>query len=257
MKKVLFLLNDSREYNSIIIDLIKSNASVNLLVGYTTGMISEICRMDYDMIIIEDNNKSKFALNCARLLVRANEEASVVLISNYRRTNSDSEIHEIVPKDIFMNRYVDIFKVCGVDVQVEELPVSKKLMNNDKTVVLVDDDEISLSILSNIVMNEGYNVRTFVNGLDMLKGVKEMIQYNEKIHLIVLDLMMPVMDGFHLLKRIREYVSLKDVPVLISSARNDKNAIMEVYKYNINGYIVKPYDKAIIKERIKSTIYDK
>ena len=65
---------------------------------------------------------------------------------------------------------------------------------------------------------------------------------------------MPNIDGFRLLKRIREYNNFRNVPILIVSSISDKRVVAQAAKYGVRGYILKPFNRIDIKNKIKSVL---
>jgi signal transduction histidine kinase/DNA-binding response OmpR family regulator/HAMP domain-containing protein len=113
-------------------------------------------------------------------------------------------------------------------------------------VLIVDDDPDTLFTISEIV--ESCNCKTFVanSGKECLKILRD-----EKPDIILLDIMMPDMDGFQTLKRIRENEDLKDIPVFAVTAKamtGDKEIIL---KHGFNDYIPKPADPVTLAFKIE------
>lgn len=283
MRKVLFLLNDSLEYKKLINKLVDLNIRVNILEGYTEGLINIINEMNYDTILVEDDASSKQKFNLIRLLARRYSDKRLILISDSKYEKSDNSKFEIISKYDLMRTYIDIFikykseiedkvqeeklllsddmnllkEIYSLNKLGENLSISrttKSVVKRKKHIVIVDDDDISLLVLSNLLKIYGYDVTIFNEGMEAIKKIKEMSKHGRKIDLFILDLMMPVIDGFAMLKHLRETKKFESTAVLISSARNDHDAIKRVLKYNVNGYLLKPYSKNFIIDRIKKVI---
>lgn len=283
MRKVLFLLNDSLEYKKLINKLVDLNIRVNILEGYTEGLINIINEMNYDTILVEDDTSSKQKFNLIRLLARRYSDKRLILISDSKYEKSDNSKFEIISKYDLMRTYIDIFikykseiedkvqeeklllsddmnllkEIYSLNKLGENLSISrttKSVVKRKKHIVIVDDDDISLLVLSNLLKIYGYDVTIFNEGMEAIKKIKEMSKHGRKIDLFILDLMMPVIDGFEMLKHLRETKKFESTAVLISSARNDHDAIKRVLKYNVNGYLLKPYSKNFIIDRIKKVI---
>lgn len=283
MKKILFLLNDSLEYKKLINKLIYSNIRVNFLEGYTEGLINIINEMNYDIILVEDDTSSKQKFNLIRLLSRRYSNKRLILISDSKYEKNDNSKFEVISKDELIRTYRDIFIKYGAEVkgeiqeesslisddiklleQIDSLDKfrgnfsisrnTKSVVKRKKHIVIVDDDDISLLVLTNLLKTYGYEVTIFNESMEAIKKIKEMRKQGKKIDLFILDLMMPVIDGFTMLKYLRETKKFESTAVLISSARNDHDAIKRVSKYNVNGYLLKPYSKNFIIDRIEKVI---
>jgi two-component system OmpR family response regulator len=108
-------------------------------------------------------------------------------------------------------------------------------MSDGRRVLVVDDDPIIQGFLLDALSDEGYEVRTAPNGRDALA-----VADGWRPDLIVLDLMMPVMDGRTFRARQREHAKLCDVPVVILSATRDISAQSE--GLDPAGVFSKPFD---------------
>jgi CheY-like chemotaxis protein len=118
------------------------------------------------------------------------------------------------------------------------------LMHN---ILIVDDVSANLKILGEILKREGYKVRPVPNGMLALQ-VAEM----EKPDLILLDIMMPEMDGFEVCRRLKENPMLNDIPVIFISALNDTKDIVKALKSGGVDFITKPFQSEEVTARVKT-----
>lgn len=257
MKNVLFLLNNLQEYVHIIRELMDSNINVNVISTYNTQIISALPKDFYEIIIVEDINEKNFSLNCAKLLKRACKESDIILVSDNKEAYLDTEILKIISKKFFLERYRKVLESCKVK-WIEKMNNPKVENNNfieeDKNIIIVDDDSISLAILDNILTIEGYNVEPFDSANDAIRHLSFIGNSEKKVSLFILDLIMPNIDGFKLLRKIREYNNFRNVPILIVSSISDKRVVAQAAKYGVSGYILKPFNRIDVKNKIKSVI---
>jgi len=116
--------------------------------------------------------------------------------------------------------------------------------------ILIIEDDISTSqFLSYTVEREGYQAITALDGID---GLKKALA--EKPDLIILDIMLPGLDGFELCHRLRAYPATADIPVLILSAKAQDADKSAAFKVGANCYIVKPADPAKIVDTVKDML---
>jgi two-component system, OmpR family, response regulator VicR len=111
-------------------------------------------------------------------------------------------------------------------------------MNSDSAhprVLVVDDDPAIREFVGQALEDEGYDVRLAVNGQDALETLLEW-----QAHLIVLDLMMPTMDGWTFRDRQREVASLAGIPVIVMSAA--RNLVGQTDRLAANAILPKPFD---------------
>ena len=131
---------------------------------------------------------------------------------------------------------------------------NNNFIEEDKNIIIVDDDSISLAILDNILTIEGYNVEPFDSANDAIRHLSFIENSEKKVSLFILDLIMPNIDGFKLLRKIREYNNFRNVPILIVSSISDKRVVAQAAKYGVSGYILKPLNRIDVKNKIKSVI---
>lgn len=113
-------------------------------------------------------------------------------------------------------------------------------------ILLVDDEENIRNLLGAYLKKEGYNVFHSENGMRALEVLNK-----ETIHLIVLDIMMPVMDGFETLKNIR---SKWDIPVIMLSAKAEDEDKLFALGFGADNYETKPFSPKVLVAKIKALI---
>jgi two-component system, OmpR family, KDP operon response regulator KdpE len=113
-------------------------------------------------------------------------------------------------------------------------------------VLLVDDDLTLLSVLSRRVARAGYEVRTASSGADALKQLD-----GSWPALLVVDLMMPGMDGFELCRRVKQ---LADLPIIVLSAVDASEAKVSALELYAEDYVTKPFDPDEVVARIQRVL---
>src|ERR1700704_682913 len=114
---------------------------------------------------------------------------------------------------------------------------------NRYRILIVDDDAMAREILKRILEHAGYEVMTAGSGPEALRKLHEGIP-----HLVVVDLMMPEMDGFELCRRIKSHL---DVPIVILSAVAAIESKVEGLQMYAEDYIVKPFEKEELVARVQ------
>jgi len=118
---------------------------------------------------------------------------------------------------------------------------------NTPNILIVDDVPANLLILSTILKRDGYKVRPVPNGpLALLAAEKE------EPNLILLDIMMPEMDGFEVCRRLKESLKLADIPVIFISALSDSTDIVKALASGGVDYISKPFKAEEVLARVKT-----
>lgn len=113
-----------------------------------------------------------------------------------------------------------------------------------KTILVVDDDKLNLSAARKVLSGE-YKVIPVVRGTQVLSYLE-----NEECDMILLDISMPEMDGFELLRKIRTMENGKDIPVIFLTADNDTETETRCFKEGAIDFIVKPFVPTVMQSRI-------
>ncbi len=111
-------------------------------------------------------------------------------------------------------------------------------------ILIVDDEEKIREVIGEYCKNEGYQTTTATNGQEALEQLQ-----NSDCDLLILDIMMPKMDGFELLKNIPES---KRVPIIILSARDDEIDKLEGFRLGIDDYVTKPFSPKELMARVRA-----
>ena len=114
-------------------------------------------------------------------------------------------------------------------------------------ILIIDDISDNLRLLDDILKREGYRVRPALHGEVGLQAA-----VTEKPDLILLDIMMPGIDGFEVCRRLKTNSGLKDIPVIFISALNDTNDIVKAFTAGAVDYITKPFQAEEVKARVST-----
>ena len=125
-------------------------------------------------------------------------------------------------------------------------PLYKQEHDYSKFLVLaVDDIPLNLLLVQKMLSRFNFRIKTAANGQQALDAVAE-----EKPDLILLDLLMPIMDGFEVIKNIRANPATADIQIVILSALNSNDDIAKGFNVGANDFIMKP----IIMEKLLSCV---
>ena len=114
--------------------------------------------------------------------------------------------------------------------------IQSKELNRRPLVLVVEDQEINRDVLC-MILEDDYDVITAENGRE---GLDKIIEYQDKLSIILLDLMMPVMDGFEVLEEMGGDPELKKIPVIVLTA--EKEAELRALQMGAADFITKPFD---------------
>ena len=131
----------------------------------------------------------------------------------------------------------------------------KKMPDDEETknkprIMIVDDSEFNRAILSEI-LQEDYEIVEAESGREALHKLGE---YGLGISLVLLDIIMPEMDGFEVLKHMTEEDWISNVPVIMISSEDSENYIRRAYEMGVTDYINRPFDANIVYQRVSNTV---
>lgn len=131
----------------------------------------------------------------------------------------------------------------------------KKMLDDEETknkprIMIVDDSEFNREILSEI-LQEDYEIVEAESGREALHKLGE---YGLGISLVLLDIIMPEMDGFEVLKHMTEEDWISNVPVIMISSEDSENYIRRAYEMGVTDYINRPFDANIVYQRVSNTV---
>ena len=119
-----------------------------------------------------------------------------------------------------------------------------------KKILIIEDDKFLRELIAKKILKEGYEVFEAVDGTEGLTKVKEV-----KPDLILLDLILPIVDGFEVLSQLKKETSLSSIPVIILSNLGQKEDVEKGLKLGAAGYLIKAhFELDEIVERIKDVI---
>ena len=116
-------------------------------------------------------------------------------------------------------------------------------------IAIVDDDIANLKVASHILSEEGIRVSCLRSGEELLEFL-----LTNKPNLILLDVHMPMMDGFEAIRRIRELESVRDIPVIFLTADDDTDTEVKALSVGAMDFIRKPFVSEVLLLRVRHTV---
>ncbi|HUV74834.1 MAG TPA: response regulator transcription factor, partial [Anaerolineae bacterium] len=114
------------------------------------------------------------------------------------------------------------------------------------TILIIDDDLTLIDLVSQSLRKEGFRVLDADNGIDGLQKL-----YKHKVDLVILDVMMPRMDGWETCVRIRD---ISDVPVIMLTAKEEEDDALRGFQCGVDDYVTKPFSFAELSARVKAVL---
>lgn len=135
--------------------------------------------------------------------------------------------------------------------QLESARVLNAMAGRVQPVVLVvDDDEFQHKIVSKILEDENYHLVFASGGIEAMKVLRK-----TRPDLILMDVMMPDMDGLEAVRYIKSAPQLADIPIVMITGKSDKNIVMESLKAGAAGFVVKPFDRDTLFDKVAKALH--
>ncbi len=113
------------------------------------------------------------------------------------------------------------------------------------SLLVVDDNEMNRDMLGRRLQRQGYRVTMAVDGRQALEFIRE-----ESFDLVLLDIMLPVMNGYEVLEELRADQALSQIPVIITTALDESDGKAKCLELGAEDYLTKPFNPVLLKSRI-------
>src|SRR5437762_5174720 len=117
------------------------------------------------------------------------------------------------------------------------------------SILIVDDEELNSEALARRLQRHAYAVTVVKSGREALELLGE-----RKFDLVLLDIMMPGMNGLEVLKFLRRVDSLLDLPIIMVTAKGESEDMVEAFELGANDYVTKPLDFPVVLARIRTQL---
>ena len=116
-------------------------------------------------------------------------------------------------------------------------------------IMVVDDDPDTVSILARHLQREGFDAIEAISGVECLRLVQA-----HRVDVILLDLMMPEMDGFQVCRMLKENPKTAEIPIIMITARDDLDARAEGMRLGVSDFLAKPVFRRQLANRIRAQL---
>ena len=137
-----------------------------------------------------------------------------------------------------------------VEVPGHDMAALEKLLQNKSQILLVDDSAMNRMMLTEI-LRDSYHILEAENGRECMEKLQAEAG---NIALVLLDINMPVMDGFEVLKAMNANHTIEDIPVIMISSEDSDATIRRSYELGASDYVNRPFDARIVYRRVTNTI---
>jgi len=119
--------------------------------------------------------------------------------------------------------------------------------NNKFNILIVDDEKLNIDLAGAYLKEEGYQISFALNAQATLEAISK-----KEVHLILLDINMPKIDGFKVCKMLKSDAKTKDIPIIFLTAQTDIKCISRAFEIGGADYINKPFNAIELKARVKT-----
>ncbi len=126
------------------------------------------------------------------------------------------------------------------------------MTDESRRVLAVDDNRVNRIALSRLLGRLGLSVTLAENGQQALNHLKD-----RPFDLLLLDIVMPEMDGYEVLRRLKQDRQLRDIPVIVISALDDMQSVVKCIEMGAEDYLPKPFDPVLLRARIDASLEKK
>lgn len=250
-KKKLLIVEDNDIQRVVLQEYIADENTEVCGVGTQTEAMDELSKGDYDAVIVDLGLKQGNGLSLCKAIRKKQLKLPLIVYTGKDLSEAEEKqikqyADRIIIKTInSVQRLIDELGLFLNRVKHEELRLEPKLPAMDivnqnlegKRILIVDDDIKNVFVLCSALEERGMIVQDAQNGKDAI----EMMRQNY-YDLILMDIMMPVMDGFTALKLIREDDDLKHTPIIALTAKALKEDRAKCIEAGANDYIAKPIE---------------
>jgi DNA-binding NtrC family response regulator len=222
------LLDDFSELNSDTIHNLRT--PLNGIIGYC-----EMLREDSDDLIPELQK----IISAAREFQGALE---MLVIGKASKKIENKDEPDIVERDAMIKATID-----SVRFQNDSQPSASK--EGSGSILVVDDNEINRDLLSSQLGRQGHKVTLASNGREALEIIAK-----ENIDLMLLDIMMPEMNGYVVLENLRNNPVMKTIPIIVISALDTIESVVRCIQLGAEDYLLKPFNPVLLDARINSCL---
>ncbi len=224
--------------------------------------------MEVNVVQLKDSSAIQFSIQVdAQHISSSNRHYIKRIEENFKlntRKNSDQFLGIYIAKSIAQSLGGDLIleydDYKGLDADlfipikiVADTQKAKPQMNQNQaiTVLLVEDNLLNTIITEKLLNDDFENIEilTATNGIECVKMFQE---NKEKVDLILMDLMMPLMDGYEATEKIREILAGRELPIIACSANVSEDIRLNYHKYGFDGYLSKPIEPMMLREAIQN-----
>ncbi len=214
---------------------------------------------DEILLILEGIQAESFKRKLERIRVQARQ----AIVSGYSKMQLSLSIGAVISNDqtredsilkadrlMYMAKVQKNKVVTDWDEYEERLSIEQDSIDHKPLVLIVDDAEMNRMLLKGILEDQ-YRVIEACDGEEAIERIEE---YRSELSIVLLDIVMPKMDGFGVLEYLNINEIIQDIPVVMISSMNEDSAIRRCYELGISDYIRRPFSQDVVVTRVKNIV---
>jgi signal transduction histidine kinase/CheY-like chemotaxis protein len=267
-EKQLLIVEDNDIQKENLIDIMKSEDIKVTAVSSGNEAIDLIKNNNFDCAIIDINLFDICGFELLKIIKENNSDLPIVIYSARDFTTNELKIlreysESVVIKTVESEaRLIDETSLFLHRLNKNYTTTQKKLLHNSvlrnntfngKKILIVDDDIRNIFALSSLLTENGFDIIASYNGEEALKELENDID----IDIILMDIMMPIMDGYETIEKIRNDKRFKKIPIIALTAKAQKKDREKCLNKGANDYISKPIDEEQLLQLMKIWLINK
>jgi putative two-component system response regulator len=260
-EKVLVVEDNVMNMELVLVLLTQAGYSVLQAVNAEAGI--ELAKRESPRLILMDVSLPGMdGLTAVSILKRDSEtkEIPIIVMTAHAMRGDDAKARQ-AGSDAYLTKPINTREFLQMVAQfIEPKNIQRKEpehlsehMDKPKSILIVDDDESNRDLLEGLLEVFGHRTESVKSGLEALTYLQAS-DVHEKPDLVLLDVMMPGMNGFDVARAIRQDPALSDLPIIMVTALTDREDRLRAVEAGANDFISKPIDKTELRVRITSLL---
>lgn len=210
---------------------------INAIIGYGEMLLEDIDAESHQTVCA---NLQKIITAARRLLTLIGDLTYLLKSESERKEQKKEQTADSSPTSTLMDEVVRTMHTVAHQVD---------LVIQDASLLVVDDKESNRDLLSRRLDRQGFRVEVAENGLQALQMAR-----HRSYDLILLDIIMPEMDGYQVLATLKADETLRHIPVIMISALDEIDSVVRCIEMGAEDYLQKPFNQVILKAKISASL---
>lgn len=244
MKQIL-VIDDSSLIRSKMKMLLKENYTIIEAVDGNDGITKALAHKP-DFITIDYEMPNLNGLETCRRLreIPGLESVPVLMFTATTSPELKEQAFSAGVAEFFPKEYINTILRNYIDDYFQSINSD----TNSAVIAIIEDSDFIAEVISRLLKGSGYRTEIFASAEDML----EYIEKNKPIDLALVDLTLPGMSGFELIRKLRKTYSSEALPIIVTSSNKDSISKTEAFLIGANDYLTKPFQREELQARVRA-----